>query len=86
MGRDALEHVPLGVGRDADGGEGVAAVDQRPRICERAGAGHDTDRAARVERLDDAAAELTLVGVDDRDRQLAQDLVEIRLWVIDAVD
>jgi hypothetical protein len=86
VGRDALEHVALGAGRDADGGEGVAAVDQCPRVCERAGAGRDADRAARVERLDDAAAKLALVGVDDHDRQLAQDLVEIRLWVIDAVD
>ena len=40
VGRDALEHVALGAGRDADGGEGVAAVDQRPRVRERAGAGH----------------------------------------------
>src|SRR5262249_4918898 len=47
---------------------------------------HDTDCAARVQRLDDAAGQLAMVGVDDRDRQLAQDLVEIRLWGIDAVD
>jgi hypothetical protein len=82
--RDGLEHVPLGVGRNANRGEGVAAVNHRPRVCERRGARHHTDRSARIERLDDTAAKLTLIGIDDHDRQLAQDLVEIRLRVIDA--
>ena len=82
---------PLSTSRSVPGGmptaaKAFAAVDHRARVGERAGAGHDADRAARVERLDDPTAKLALVGVDDRDRQLAQDLVEIGLWVIDAVD
>ena len=86
MDRDALEHVTLGAGRDADGREGIAAVDHRPRGCECAGAGDHADRAARVKRLDNPPAKFALIGVDDDDRQLAQDLVEIGLRVIDAVN
>ena len=86
MDGGALEHVALGLGRDADDGEGLAAVERRARLGE---------RAARTATLTAPLAssvctirrlELAQVVVDDRDRDLAQDLVEIGLRVIDAVD
>ena len=73
-------------GRDADHGEGLAAVERRARLGERIGAHRHFDRPARVQGLDDAAAQLAQVVVDDRDRDLAQDLVEVGLRIIDAVD
>jgi len=33
VGRDALEHVTLGAGRDIDGGEGLAVVDRRTSLA-----------------------------------------------------
>ena len=82
----ALEHVALRLGRDTDHGEGLAAVERRARLCERVGADCYLHCAARVQGLHDAAAQLAQVVVDDRDRDLAQNLVEIRLRVIEAVD
>jgi hypothetical protein len=43
-------------------------------------------RAARVKRLHDPAADLAMIVVDDHDRNLAQDLIEVGLRVIDAVN
>ena len=86
MDGGALEHVALGPGRDADHGEGLAAVERRVRLRQRVGADRHFDGAARVQRLHDASAQLAEVVVDDRDRDLAQDLVEIGLRVKDAVD
>jgi hypothetical protein len=63
-----------------------SVLGHRPCVCERAGTGHDTDRAARVQRLHDPPPKFTLIRVDNHNWQLAQDLGEIRLWVIDAVD
>src|SRR4029077_20543537 len=39
-----------------------------------------------IQHLHDASAQLAVVIVDDRDRDLAQDLIELRLRVEDAVD
>ena len=82
----ALEHVALGPGRDADHREGFAAVDRGVRLGERLGAHRHADRAARVQGLHDAAAQIAQVVVDDRDRDLAQDLGQVGLRVVDAVD
>jgi hypothetical protein len=73
-------------GRDADHGEGLAAIHRRARLGQRLGADRDLDRAARIQGLHDAAAELAQIVVDHRDRDLAQDLVEIGLRVVEAVD
>src|SRR5262249_50264890 len=86
MDASPLERVALGPGRYADDGEGLAAV--KCGAC--LGQGCRTHRhahgPARVERLDNPSAELALVAVDDRDRNLAQNLIEIGMWVIDAVE
>src|SRR5271166_4397353 len=53
---------------------------------ERIGADRHADGAARVQGLYDASAQLAEVIIDNRDRDLAQDLVQIGLRVIDSVD
>src|SRR5262245_15676354 len=82
----ALEHVALGPGRDTNDRKSFASVECRMRLAQVCRADRNAHRSARIEGLYDPAAELTLVAVDDRDRNLAQDLVEVRLRVIDAVD
>ena len=86
VSRHALEHVALGAGRDADHREGLAAVDRGMCLGERIGPHRHADRAARVQGLHDALAQIAQVVVDDRDRDLAQDLAQIGLRVINAVD
>ncbi len=86
MDGGAFEHVALGPGRDLDHGEGIAAVERLAPFGERRGLHGHPDGAARIQGLHDIAAELAQVVVDDCDRDLAQDLVEIRLRVIEAVD
>ena len=81
-----LEHVALGAGRNTDDGKGVAAVERGTGMDQRVGAERHLDRAARIQRLNDPATELALIGVDHGDRDLAQDLVEVGLRVIEAVD
>ncbi len=84
--RQALEHVALRVGRNADHSEGLAAVERGLRLGDGIGAHHHADGAAGVQGLHDAAAELAQVVVDHGDRNLAQDLAEIGLRVIKAVE
>src|SRR5262245_6549371 len=83
---DALEDVALGPGWNADHREGVAAVEGQARFGERVGAHRHADGAAGIEGLHDVAAELAQVVVNDGDRDLAQNLVQVWLWVEDAVD
>ena len=83
--------MPLSTSRSVPGGMPTTAKAsprsmRGMRLGERLGADRHADRAARVQRLHDAPAQLAQVVVDDRDRDLAQDLVEIGLRVVDAVD
>jgi len=58
-------------------------VERRARLGKRPGADRHADRAAGVQRVDGAAAQLAQVVVDDRDRIL-RDLGQVRLRVVDA--
>ena len=82
----SLEYVALGAGWNTDDGKGVAPVERGTGVDQRFGAERHLDRAARIERLEDPAAELALIGVDHRDWDLAQDLVEVGLGIIEAID
>jgi hypothetical protein len=83
---DALEHVALGACRNFDGGKGLPAIDRDVRLGKGAGANCNVQCAARIQRLDDPAAEIAEIIVDDCDGKLAKDLVQIRLRIIDAVN
>jgi hypothetical protein len=82
----ALQYVAFGSWRDADDRQSLAAVQRRAPFRERTGAHLDLDGTARVKRLHNATAELAQIVVDDGDWYLTQDLVEIWLRVVDAVD
>jgi hypothetical protein len=56
MDGDALEHVALSPGRDAQHGEGLAAVERRVRLLQGLGTDRHFNSVARVERLYDASA------------------------------
>ena len=58
VSRQPLEHVPLGPGRYADDREGLAAVDGGMRLGERIGAHRHAHRAARLQGLHDALAQI----------------------------
>ena len=62
------------------------AVLETRGLGKRFGPRHDVDGAARIQRLNDVPAELAQVVVDDHDRNLAQDLIEIWLRVINTID
>ena len=83
--------MPLSTSRSVPGGMPTAAKASPRSIaaCASAsvcGADRHAECAARVQRLDDPAAEFAQIVVDDRDRNLAQDLVQIGLRIVDAVD
>src|SRR5262245_39910168 len=86
MDDTALERVALGPGRDTDHRKGFTSAERRMRLAQVCRTDRNAYRPARIEGLYDPAAELALVAIDNRDRDLAQDLVEVRLRVIDAVD
>jgi len=75
---DALEHVTLGACRDFDGGKGPPALDFGACLGKCAGANRNAQRATCIQRLDNPAAEIAQVIIDDRDGKLAKDLVQIR--------
>ena len=56
------------------------------RLGQRIGANRDSQRFIGVERLDELAAELGVVLIDDGDRQGAKQLAEIRLRIEQAID
>ena len=72
--------------RDTDHGEGLAAIERRPRLGQRVGLQGHAHRSAGVQGLDDRAAEFAQVVVDDRDRDLAENLAEVGLRIVEAVD
>src|SRR5260370_37301902 len=86
MRGDALEHVRLGAWRDFDGGKSLPTIDCGARLGKCASANRNAQCPTRIERLDDLAAEIAEIIVDDRDWKLAKDLVEIRLRIINAVN
>ena len=86
MSGDALEHVSLDACRNFDGGKSLATIDGGVRLGKGAGANHNAQCATRIKRLDEPAAEIAEIIVDDRDRKLAQDLIQIGLRIIDAVN
>src|ERR1700736_4400406 len=86
MHGDALEDVALRLGRDADNRERLAAIECRARISERVGTHHDPHCAARIQRLDDPAADLAEVAIDDGNRNLAEKLGQVGLGIIDAIE
>ena len=75
--------VPAGISTAA---KALPAIDRGARLGKRAGANRDAQCSARIQRLDDPAAEIAQIVVDDRDGKLAKDLVQIGLRIIDAVD
>ena len=83
---DALEHVALGACRDFDGGKGLPTIDCGARLGKCSGANRNAQCAARIQRLDDLAAEIAQIIIDDRDGKLAKDLVQIGLRIINAVN
>ena len=83
---DALERVALSACRDFDGGKSLSTIDCGMRLGKRAGANRNAQCSARIERLDDPAAEIAEIIIDDGDGKLAQDLVQIRLRIIDSVN
>ena len=86
VSRDAFEHIALGARGDFDGGKGLSTIDCRACLGKCAGANRNTQCATRIQRLDDLAAKIALIVVDDRDGELTQDLVQIRLRIINAVN
>ena len=83
--RRTLEHVPLGPRRDSDHGKGLAAVERRASLRIGVCANRYAHSAARIQRFYDPAAQLAEIIADHGDRDLAQDLVQIWLRVIDAI-
>src|SRR5260370_23555357 len=86
MSGDALEHVALGAWRDFDCGKSLPTIDCGARLGKCASANRNAQCPSRIKRLDDLAAEIAEIIVDDRDRKLAKYLVEIRLRIINAVN
>ena len=83
--------MPLSTSRSVPGGMPTTAKASPRSSAARASASVSARTATLTAPLasrvcDDAAAQLAQVVVDDRDRDLAQNLVEIGLRVIDAVD
>src|SRR5205823_4490070 len=83
---DALERVALSACRDFDGGKSLSTINCGVRLGKGADANRNAQCAACIERLDDPAAEIAEVIVDDGDGKLAKDLVQIRLRIIDSVN
>jgi hypothetical protein len=81
MRRVAFENVALSTGRDAHCRKGLAAIEHCARLGKRLSVDHHPDGAARIQHLDNVAAELTQVVVDDRDWNFAQDLGQIGLRI-----
>src|SRR6185295_3531120 len=71
---------------NADDGEDVAAVQRVSGFLQTVGAYGDLHRSARIQRLDDLAAEPIEVVVDDGDRHVAQNLGAVRLRIEHAID
>ena len=78
--------IALSACRDFDGGKSLSTLDGGVRLGKRAGANRNAQCSARIERLDDPAAEIAEIIIDDGDGKLAQDLVQIRLRIIDSVN
>src|SRR5262249_38045764 len=85
-GRVALEDFALGIDRDVKNREDLPTEERLPRLGERIRAPGPLDCLMRVERLDEATAELAVIMVDDGDRRVAQQLAEIGLRVEDAIE
>ena len=77
----ALQHLPFGVLRNVDDREHLPSRQRRMGVGERIGANGDGDRLIGVQGLDKIAAEFGVILVDDRNRDLAQELAEIGLRI-----
>ena len=84
--RDALQHVLLGIGRDAQDRKGAAVEDRVLRLPVAGRQQGHANVAVRLQRLDQPAGEFAVVVVDHRDRDVAHDLAEIGLRVEDRVE
>ena len=70
---------------NVDDPEHLPSRQRRMGVGERIGANRDGDRLIGVQGLDKIAAELGVILVDDRDRDLAQELAEIGLRIEESV-
>ena len=82
----ALQNLSFGVLRNVDDPENLPSRQRRMGVGERIGANGDRDRLVGVQSLDQIAAELGVILIDDRDRDLAQQLAEIGLRIKHSVE
>ena len=82
----ALQHLPFRVFGNAEDGEDFASRKRGMRVRERIGAHGDRDGLIGVQGLDQIAAHFGVILINDRNRDLAQELAEIGLRIKDAVE
>src|SRR5215469_2514983 len=81
-----LQHLALRVDGYVKDGEDLALEERLLGVRQRLGAHRHLGCLVGVERLDEAAAELGVVVVNDGDRRVAQQLTQIGLGIEDAVE